>query len=83
MRKWNNVGKAQVEVLSWVRRVPKTREYIEQRFGSRAGDIIESLVTRAFVRLVDGQFHITDHGKAVLLSPDQYKRWRQQWGMSA
>jgi len=83
-RKWNDVGGLQLSVIQWLASKPRTKEYIVGRLGrSRYHHrVIPTLVTRRLIHEVDGLFYPTDHGKAVLLPPDQCRQWRQNWGMA-
>ena len=81
-RKWNNVGKVQIDILSLLKRMPRKESYILERFGASSNVALESLMKRSLAQNIDGVFHITGHGKAVLLPPEQYQKWRRQWGLS-
>ena len=82
-RKWNALGRTQIAILKMVSRVPKTADEIENRLKAREmGRTIESLVARGLLYLQDGKYYPTDHGKAIIMMPDQYKKWRRMWGQS-
>ena len=83
IRKWNDVGGLQLAVLQWLAPRPRTDEYIFDRLGRRGhGRLMPSLVERGLMVERDGLYHLSDHGKAVLLPPDQYQQWKKDWGMS-
>ena len=82
-RKWNGLGRTQIAILKMVSRVPKTAEQIENRIAAREmGRTIESLVSNGLLYLRSGKYHPTDHGKAIIMMPEQYQKWRQMWGLA-
>ena len=82
-RKWNDLGRTQIAILHMIIRVPKTEEQILNRLKYRlVGVSIEKLVERGMMVLKDGKYHATAHGKAVVLPPAQYQKWREMWGMA-
>ena len=81
IRKWNDVGGLQLSVLQWVASKPRTNDYIFERLGRRGhGRVMPSLLERKLMVEIDGLFHATDYGKAVLLPPPQYQQWLKDWG---
>ena len=86
-RKWNNLGSRQIKMLQLISRVPRSVEYLIERM-KRDGTHAEIMLTisrlekTGFCRVMGDLVTPTDHGKAVIKSPESYKRWRRQWGMS-
>ena len=82
-RKWNTLGRTQITILHMIIRLPKTEEQIMNRIKHRlVATSIETLVERGMMVLKDGKYHPTAHGKAVVMPPEQYQKWREMWGMS-
>tara|TARA_Y100000593_G_scaffold93549_1_gene188796 strand:- start:6419 stop:6679 length:261 start_codon:yes stop_codon:yes gene_type:complete len=80
-RKWNDVGGRQLAVLQWLATKPRTKEYIQDRaVGKRSQRLIPTLIDRGLIMEAEGLYHLTDHGKAVLMPPDQYRQWKKDWG---
>jgi len=82
-RKWNSLGRNQVAVLRMVARVGKTEAEILNRLKSPEPlVVIQTLVDRGLLVLKNGKYHPTDHGKAITMMPEQYKKWREMWGLA-
>lgn len=83
-RRWNNLGVRQIRILRLVSTGQKTVEYLVERLGrsNSTRGLIEGLIKGGYMQGTEEKCVITDHGRAVLLSPEAYQKWRKQWGLS-
>ena len=81
-RKWNGLGTRKIKILNLVSRTPRTRDYVLERLGKGVTDeaALDKLLKDGLCAVVDGLIAATGHGKAIIQSPESYKRWKKQWG---